>query len=130
MEPFSIEADVPGGPGAGRRARGLVRRELTGRVPAPLLGDVALLVTELVANGVCHGGAGPDASLRLRLEADPAALRVEVADPGQRPHAIEPRRVVGGRGGGMGLHIVERLAARWGVGDGPRTSVWFELDCR
>ena len=34
------------------------------------------------------------------------------------------------KGGRLGLHIVDRVASRWGVNDGPRTAVWFELDCR
>jgi anti-sigma regulatory factor (Ser/Thr protein kinase) len=130
VEAFSIQTDVPGGPGAARRARGLVRRTLSGRVPTALLNDVVLLVTELVANGVRHGGAGEDSTLHLSLEGRPAALRVEVADPGRRADAVAPRRPGANGGGGMGLQIVERLATRWGVGDGPSTSVWFEFDCR
>jgi anti-sigma regulatory factor (Ser/Thr protein kinase) len=130
VEPFSIEADVPGGLDAARHARGLVHRELSGRVPVRLLEDIALLVTELVANGVRHGGAGVSSALHLHLEARPAAVRVEVEDPGRRPHAVAPRRPDGDGGGGIGLQLVDRLATRWGVGDGPRTSVWFELDCR
>jgi anti-sigma regulatory factor (Ser/Thr protein kinase) len=129
VEAFSIQTDVPGGPGAARRARGLVRRALSGRVPAALLGDVTLLVTELVANGVRHGGADEDSTVHLSLEGRPATLRVEVADPGRRADAVAPRHAAA-NGGGMGLQIVERLATRWGVGDGPQTSVWFELDCR
>jgi serine/threonine-protein kinase RsbW len=130
VQRFSFKADVPGGPGAAREARGLIRRELAGRIPAPALGDLALLVTELIANGVRHGGAGARSVLRLRFEGGPDVLRVEVADPGRRPHAVRARPVDGRRGGGMGLQIVDRIATRWGVRDGSHTSVWFELDCR
>ena len=31
-------------------------------------------------------------------------------------------------GGGLGLHILERVASRWGVSEGARAAVWFELD--
>ena len=58
MEAFSVEADVEGGPLAASRARRLMRQELSSRIPANVLPDVALLLTELVANGVRHGGAG------------------------------------------------------------------------
>lgn len=123
-----MEADVPGGPHAASRARRLVRQELSGRVPEAVVPDVELLVTELVSNGVRHGGADADAELHVLLESRPPALHVEVVNPGDGG-------VVGQRtpdltgGGGLGLHIVERLSSRWGVRYDPRTAVWFELDC-
>jgi anti-sigma regulatory factor (Ser/Thr protein kinase) len=130
VEAFSIRADVPGGPDAARRARGFVRDELEGRVPNGVLGDIVLLVTELVANGVRHGGADAGSELHLRLEGSPSALRVEVEDPGGRSHEVAVRAAEQDGGGGIGLQLVEQLATRWGVGAGPRTSVWFEFDCR
>ena len=129
MDPFEIEADVPGGPDAARRARTFVRDVRAGRLPRRQLADVALLVTELVANGVRHGGAGSGRELQRRVQGRPAALRIEVADPGPR-RRVSPRRPDLAGGGGLGLQIVERVASRWGVGDGPSTSVWFEMDCR
>ena len=128
MEPFTVEADLPGGPNAAWRARRLVDSELNGRVPQTVLADVALLVTELVANGVQHGGAGRDAALRLLLEGRPTGqLRVEVANPGATGTIQQrPPDLLGG--GGLGLHIVERVASRWGVLHEPRTAVWFEVD--
>jgi anti-sigma regulatory factor (Ser/Thr protein kinase) len=130
VEAFAIETDVAGGSDAPRRARGLVREQLADRIPPPLVGDVALLVTELVANGVRHGGAHGGRSLRLRLEARPPALRVEVADPGRRPDGLAPLALDPERDGGLGLQIVDRLASRWGVARDARTRVWFELDYR
>ena len=129
MEPFAVQADVPGGPNAASRARRLVRDELSGRVPDDVLPDVALLVTELVANGVRHGGAHAGTELHVVFESRPPALHVEVHNPGNARGAVGTREPDLDGGGGLGLHIVERIAARWGVNDGRGTAVWFELDC-
>ena len=129
MEAFAVEADVPGGPNAASRARRLVRDELSGRVPENVLPDIALLVTELVANGVRHGGAHAGTELHVVFEGRPAALHVEVVNPDDTPVAVGQRMPDLSGGGGLGLHIVERLARRWGVRNGARTVVWFELDC-
>jgi anti-sigma regulatory factor (Ser/Thr protein kinase) len=129
METFAVEADVPGGPRAASQARRLVRDELRGRVPSEVLPDVALLVTELVANGVRHGGAHVGTELHLRLERRPRALHVEVENPDTMAVAVGRRAPDLRRGGGLGLHIVERLASRWGVRGGRSTAVWFEVDC-
>jgi anti-sigma regulatory factor (Ser/Thr protein kinase) len=128
MEAFSVEADVPGGLGAARRARCLVERALAGRLPDPAVDDVRLLVTELVANGVRHGGAVEGIPLHLRVEARPPALRVEVENPADGTPDVAPRPPDSGRGGGLGLYIIERVASRWGIRDGQRTAVWCELD--
>ncbi len=128
MSDFLAEAEVQGGPDAGARARRLVDRELAQRLPPQALADVNLLVTELVANGVWHGGAHEGMTLRVRVSGDEAAVRIEVenpagsaGDPAQRPPDLDG-------GGGLGLHIVERVASRWGVRRSPRVAVWFELD--
>jgi anti-sigma regulatory factor (Ser/Thr protein kinase) len=129
MEAFSLDAYVRGGPLAGFRARRLAHHALAGRVPSRVMPDVALLLTELVANGVQHGGAGEEAELHVRFEGRPPALLVEVANPDDDSTSIGPRAPDSGGGGGLGLHIVERVADRWGVRHEPETAVWFELDC-
>jgi anti-sigma regulatory factor (Ser/Thr protein kinase) len=129
VEPFTVEADVPGGPHAAARARRLVEDELTGRVPGDLLADVALLITELVANGVHHGGAGPGAELHLLLAGGRPGLHVEVINAADGRGSVTRRTPDTGGGGGIGLHLVEELASRWGVRHVPRTAVWFEMDC-
>ena len=51
-------------------------------------------------------------------------MRLEVTDPGA---GFEP----GGHGprpdGGYGLHLLDRLAARWGVAGSEPVTVWVEL---
>jgi anti-sigma regulatory factor (Ser/Thr protein kinase) len=124
---FLAEADVPGGPHAGARARRLVNRELSGRLSDEALADVRLLVTELVANGVWHGGAGPGTTLHVSVSGDDDAVRIEVENPGTDGNPAQRHPDMQG-GGGLGLHIVERVASRWGVRREPRIAVWFELD--
>jgi anti-sigma regulatory factor (Ser/Thr protein kinase) len=124
---FAAEA-VPGGAHAGARARRLVHRELEGRLPADALADVSLLTTELIANGVWHGGADEGTTLRVSVSGNDAAVRVEVENPDDAPGDPVQRRPDLDGGGGLGLHIVERVASRWGVRHAPRVAVWFELD--
>jgi anti-sigma regulatory factor (Ser/Thr protein kinase) len=83
----------------------------------------ALLVTELIANGVQHSGAG---ALRLDIAATDDALRVEVRDegPGFVPAARTEESPLDAH---WGLHLINELAANWGVRSGPPTRVWFEL---
>jgi len=129
VQAFSVEAEVPGGPHAAARARRLVETELSGLMPRHLLADVCLLVTELIANGVRHGGGGSNASLHLLLRGLPPGLHVEVVNADHAGRRVAPRRPDLEGGGGIGLHLVDRLASRWGVRDGLPTAVWFEMDC-
>jgi anti-sigma regulatory factor (Ser/Thr protein kinase) len=130
VEMFSRDAQIGGGPGAATTARRIVEDELNGRLPRQVVEDVALLVTELVANGVRHGGAGSDSFLRLLLRGDAPGLRVEIANPTEARSPVPTRRPADlGGGGGIGLNLVDTLASRWGVRSIPSTAVWFELDC-
>jgi anti-sigma regulatory factor (Ser/Thr protein kinase) len=104
--------------------------QLGGRLPEDQLGDVRLLVSELVTNSLRHAELGPDDSITLHVSVDDAAIRVEVADEGKGfeydGSATDPSDV-----DGWGLYLVDTLSDRWGVdrdaGGGP-TRVWFELD--
>ena len=91
------------------------------------LGDVQLVVSELVTNAYRHGG-GRAAPIHLSVLATDEVLRVEISDPGS---GFDPE-VGGARSGsgerGWGLMITERLAHRWGVEQGEGTTVWFEVD--
>jgi anti-sigma regulatory factor (Ser/Thr protein kinase) len=129
VEVFSVEADVPGGPHAAARARRLVESELAGRMPQHKLADVCLLVTELVANVVRHGGGAVGRSLHMHLQGSGPGLLVEVMNADHVGGRVAQRRPDMAGGGGIGLHLVERLATRWGVRDDAPTTVWFEFDC-
>jgi signal transduction histidine kinase len=107
------------------------RRAVTacnGTLPAAVRDDVLLLVTELVANAVRHAGVGPDQSVRVALRRSRRFVRVDVIDPGGNFARVRPKPITDDPGG-WGLVLVERIAARWGVGHGaPGTCVWFEVE--
>ena len=111
---------------APRRARGLARDLLGGRLADPRRrNDLLILVTELVTNAVRHAGLGADDAIELRLEGRTGAIRAEVRDPGPGfvPVEREP-----GPGGGFGLVLLRTISDRWGIDAAGPTCVWFELD--
>ena len=125
-----------GGPGMsvelepGRGAAAEARAALTvldGRIDRDALGDIRLLVSELVTNSVRHSGAGRADRVRLDVASHGRTVRVEVSDGG-RGFEPRPRAKPSEEPGGWGLHLVERIATRWGVQTGRRTRVWFEID--
>ena len=102
--------------------------ELSGSVPPTVLGDLRLLVSELVTNSLRHAGLDEQDTIRLTVDIGDDAVRVEVADPGEGFELAEPEPDPDSASG-WGLYLVATLADRWGiVRDGPGTLVWFELD--
>ena len=102
---------------------------LAGDLPEEQLGDVRLLVSELVTNSLRHAEMSPDESIRLRVRIADSAVRVEVSDPGEGFELAgdaEQRDTVDG----WGLYLVATLSDRWGVDrrDDASSQVWFELD--
>ncbi|HEX8105941.1 MAG TPA: ATP-binding protein [Solirubrobacteraceae bacterium] len=100
---------------------------LDGRLPGDQLGDVRLLVSELVTNALRHAETADQDAIRLIVTVTDAAVRVEVTDSGSgfdpEPPPEDPHRAAG-----WGLFLVDTIADRWGVERGGGTRVWFELD--
>ncbi len=94
---------------------------------AEVVGDVALLVSELVTNGVVHGRSELTLELVIDVGDDGRfSLHVEVADGDSRLPRIETRdaEAIGGRG----LGIVTAVADDFGVRELPfGKAVWFDL---
>ncbi|QKW08523.1 ATP-binding protein [Streptomyces sp. NA04227] len=118
-----------------RLARRLaVAQLLSWRLP---LDQAQLVIAELVANAAVHGRVG-GRDFRLRMAVtESGTLRIEVTDPrGDRPlpEGAGLRTVPSGgeesgeEERGRGLLLVEALADRWGVVDGPVPckTVWAE----
>jgi anti-sigma regulatory factor (Ser/Thr protein kinase) len=121
------EATLACVPDAVSAARELISRWLEDRAHAGLHDDACLLVSELVTNSVRHADQPAAARLRVSAFAVDGVVRVEVEDRGQgevRRRAAPPGE------GGLGLQLVELLAAHWGVNHEHGTCVWFELAAR
>ena len=81
-----------------------------------------LLVSELATNAVLH--ARTDFSVHVSIR--DGRIRVEVHDSNERPPVIghTPTEATSGRG----LHLVQELAAGWGVESRPEGKVvWFQV---
>ena len=115
---------------ANAAAAGMARRELAG-TPG-IAGDIAykalLMTSELIAVYVADVVPDPTATLRLTIRVTPERVRIEIAgrapqvSPGALLQSREPPSL-----GGMGLHIVERMADAWGIEGARDTKMWFEL---
>jgi anti-sigma regulatory factor (Ser/Thr protein kinase) len=127
MEANTTSFQIPGGPGAAAIARRSVTSIEAG-LPLALRHRVALVLSELIANAVQHGGAGPTETVEVRMLSSGDRLRVEVIDPGWG--SIDPPQRIQHPDGGYGLLLVEHLADQWGreATDSGGSLAWFELE--
>ena len=94
---------------------GVARELVACDVPVSVRGDVALVVSELVANAVKHS-SGP---IGVRVEVGADRVRVSVRDGSPTPL---------GPSDGYGLRIVEHIACEFGVRTDPHgKTVWAEI---
>ena len=114
----ALNTHLPRSPNSVGAARRLVRAH-SSSLDAKQRDDAALMVSELVTNAVQHGVG----AISLRIDIEPAGLRIEVSDEGEV--ALSPSPSPGAHGG-WGLRLVEELADEWGVRAGS-TRVWFRL---
>jgi anti-sigma regulatory factor (Ser/Thr protein kinase) len=126
-EAKTISFSMPGGTGAAAIARRSVISIEVG-LPLGVRHRVALMLSELVANAVQHGGADATEVVEVRVASTPARVRVEVVDPGWQ--GAEPPRRIQHPDGGYGLLLVEHLSDGWGreATAGGGSLAWFELD--
>jgi anti-sigma regulatory factor (Ser/Thr protein kinase) len=86
-----------------------------------------LMISELVANSVVHGGAiGAGDLIQLLITVRPGMLRVECSDPCGGFDAPAELPYDARRPGGYGLQIIDELADDWGTRLGRSGSTWFE----
>ncbi|MFE3634383.1 ATP-binding protein [Streptomyces sp. NPDC059168] len=91
--------------------------------------EVRLCATELLTNVIDHLGAGTPVTVRVTSTAQ-GRTRVEVTDPDA--HALPALKPVTDTAeSGRGLALIDALARRWGVDQGPdHKTVWCELPAR
>ncbi|WP_370085384.1 ATP-binding protein [Streptacidiphilus sp. MAP12-16] len=106
----SLCCEFPAEPVATQRARRLVREHYGGCGPPDVLGDLELVVTELIANAVAASASGEGVGLSVRPSGPD--LLVEVHD---RARAVPVRRSAEVLGeDGRGLLLVGQLSQGWG----------------
>ena len=112
---YAFGADTDAGP---------LARELVGSLALDCvaqLGDLRLVVSELVTNAVVHAGGG---TLRVTQTTD--AVLVEVDDHSSARACAKPADPA--RVGGQGLRIVTAVSRRWGSrATSQGKTVWAEL---
>jgi anti-sigma regulatory factor (Ser/Thr protein kinase) len=122
-----VESRFPVGAYAPAEARRSLA-PLAGSIPRERHEDLTLVVSELVANSVRHGGMEPDDEpIILRVTPEKGRLRAEVVDHGfgfEAPERPIPRPDAASR---WGFYLVDALTDDWGVKRDDRTTVWFEM---
>ncbi|WP_309032942.1 ATP-binding protein [Streptomyces alfalfae] len=88
--------------------------------------DVRLCASELLTNVIDHLGEGTPVTVRVH-DAGAGRVRVEVTDPDPRALPVLCRASDACESG-RGLALVDAVAVRWGVEQGPdRKTVWCEV---
>jgi len=113
---------------SGRDARHVVvssLRELG--VDTTVIGEAEIVISELVANAVCHAKALPDGTIQVNWTVRGGVVEVEVTDGGG-PTTPRPAPRATMAATGRGLRIVRGLAHEWGVReDRSGRTVWVSL---
>ena len=115
-------ATLPAAPSSPRSARTMVTEAMVAAgLPSEVIEDVKWLTSELATNAVVHAGT----AFVVSIEISEDAVRVAVDDTNPSLPRVRPPDGVSGRG----LHLMERVAACWGIDAAPvGKSVWFQIE--
>lgn len=107
--PPSVADDLLPLPGAARHGRNVATEACVLWSLPHLIGPAAVVTSELVSNAATHAGT----MMNLRLTRRPGALHIAVRD-GSAAHPAPAPLPASDATGGLGLHLVDAIAARWG----------------
>jgi anti-sigma regulatory factor (Ser/Thr protein kinase) len=126
----SVGLEIPGGSPAPSVARHRVLDALAEVLRPEEQTNLALLISELVTNAVRHAGMGMESDvIKVHAAVTPERTRIEVCDQGRGFSPGKPRvRSFEAGGGGLGLVLLDRLSAKWGVATDEDVCVWAEFD--
>lgn len=99
-------------------------------VPAPVVDDAMIVLSELMGNALRHAHALPDGTVGVEWRLGGSVLSVAVTDGGGVTMPAL-RSVSESATGGRGLSIVEALCGEWGVQrdrGGRETTVWATVE--
>jgi serine/threonine-protein kinase RsbW len=114
-------------PDAPAEARAVLRRFASSADP-DMVEVAELLLTELVTNSLRHARFKEQDKITVELRRGEGTLKVCVRNPNGRSN-LNAEELGEPRARGYGLHLVNKLATRWGVEGNSVTEVWFELPC-
>ncbi|HEY7151368.1 MAG TPA: ATP-binding protein [Solirubrobacterales bacterium] len=121
----TVSISLPLEPESAARARASVE-ELRDGMSSDAYTDLRLLVSELVVDAVQTHTAEDASEIEMRAELQDGAVWVKLSQ-GSSAYNLRPRLPEPGEPG-WGLHLVARLARRWGLRREPgRSSVWWEM---
>ncbi|MBB6627478.1 ATP-binding protein [Nocardioides sp. KIGAM211] len=123
-EPRSEVHGLPFSTTSNRRARDLLAAFLRDSpLAAHVAQDAAIVIGELVANGVDHGRPDGHSGLEVSWQLDSTGLRLSVLDGGggtSAPHVVAASAYAAR---GRGLAMVQALSTAWWVDTDPGTRV-------
>lgn len=112
---------------APRIRKALVEDLLARELPAEVVDEAEIVVSELVANAIRHAKPLADGAIRIHWKVKNNVVEVEVSDGGG-PTVPRPAPPTTWAPGGRGLRIVRSLAHEWGViEESHGRTVWASL---
>ena len=121
--PVEIQEEVPNGPEAPALARRLLD-PFKSRIPDEVMIDARLVLSEIVTNSYMFARTPEGTPIEITLADSQDRLRVEVIDRSIFDPTPESNQEL--RSAKFGLHIVDRVADKWGrISEG---GVWAEFD--
>ncbi|MCW2798302.1 ATP-binding protein [Nocardioides sp.] len=125
--PRRVTLALPLGPLAARSARRVLTEFLVAaKVPADVIRDAALVLSELVTNSVDHGRGDNKNEIEVSWQLDANRLRLSVRDSGGGGVPVL-KRVDARAARGRGLALVADLSSAWSVDQAHGTRVTADL---